>query len=175
MPSSYWSHSCLRAGALSDSPTCPYCGAEGSFVRWSLRMHEAMARYQYLYGLVPVGRHKRLANQLFSSSRRDCGRCGGEGVLTVDESSWLMCRDCEGTGGFWTISEDEVEAIRARILAGFPDAGDSGRPTAFLSGPLIQNLRTGEMLGPPKRGDEGPGAASPPGSGDGEAETGGSS
>jgi hypothetical protein len=169
MPAPYCFHPCLGAGVRSASPTCPDCGAEGSFVGWSRRMHEGMALYQYLYGLVPIGPHRPLARELFRSSRKGCVRCGGEGIVTVDESSWLMCWECEGTGGFWTISEEEVEVLRFQVLSEFPEAGARAGPTGFLSGPLIQNLETGEIVGSPDGDDGERDARRPPGLGSAEA------
>lgn len=167
-----WYHPCLGTGTLTSSTTCPDCGAQGTFVGWFRKMHEGMALYQYLYGLMPIGPHRPMADRLFGSGRRACDRCDGEGLLTVDESSWLMCFQCEGSGGFWTISEEAVQEIRARILSEFPDAGSVSAPTSFLSGPFTRNLRTGESPDAREGREEDPDALSPRGSESDEAESG---
>jgi hypothetical protein len=112
-------------------------------------MHEAMSRYQHVYGLRPIGPHRHFADRVLGRLRRLCHRCRRRGVITMDENQWLACSDCGGTGGIWARPPDEVEAARRRVLERFPEAaaGPIGR---FLGVPLAQRLATGEMvsLGP---------------------------
>ena len=44
------------------SPFCSRCGGSGDYDGWHYRMHEAMARYQSLYGLKPIGAHRNKFN-----------------------------------------------------------------------------------------------------------------
>lgn len=156
MPYAAWSHPCHGGNGLYGSPTCRVCGGQGKFAEWRLSMHEDMARYQYVYGLRPVGPHRPLANRLFRGTRRGCNGCGGEGLRWRDQSAWAVCADCEGTGGFWALSPEEVERIRRRIVSEYPGAEASENAPHFLSGSVIQDLKSGEMLniGSPPRGEE---------------------
>jgi hypothetical protein len=119
--------------------------APGHFGGWLLTTDESKACYQYVYGLAPTGPHRPLADRLFESTRRGCEACGTHGVLARSETRWRPCLACEGTGGFWEISSEAVEAIRARVLEEFPEAAAPSRPIRFLGGTLVQNLRTGLM------------------------------
>lgn len=109
-------------------------------------MHEAMARYQYVYGLKPVGPHRREADRILRALRTRCDSCDGEGLRWHDDSDWRRCPSCEGTGGFWSYSSDIVEAARSEILDRYPEAAAPRGPLRFLSGALVYDLREGVIL-----------------------------
>lgn len=145
MPRPYWIHTCCDDKRSTASPLCDECGTAGLFAGWSLGMHEAMARFQYTYGLTPVGPHRQMASQLFENARSECEQCGGEGILSLDADAWRPCGACEGTGGLWRICDDAKEAIRRRIISEYP-AAEASSNIAFLAGSLAQDLSTGRMV-----------------------------
>ena len=87
-----------------------------------------------------------MADRLFKHCRRSCHACAGSGLASLSDRAWGLCPHCEGTGGFWEIPAQRVEAIRNEILQAFPEAG---APTdlQFLSGVLVQDLSTGRIVG----------------------------
>ena len=109
-------------------------------------MHEAMARYQYVYGLKPLGPHRDMADQLLTLLRENCPRCQGHSILTIDRGAWRICPVCEGTGGTW-VGAEAKNAAYAWILERFPDAAASEAPSAFIGGPLIHDLANNRMIG----------------------------
>jgi hypothetical protein len=166
MPSPQWEHDCGHAAVLRTEPRCRACGRSGTFVGWGLSIHEAMARYQYVYGLKPVGHHRGMADAALGGMRSPCERCSGLGVLTIDEHGWSLCPQCEGTGGFWTRPEAEVDAIRRTVLESFPHAEPSRALPGFLSVTLLHDLARGEMVAGERPPETKPGASQ------GEADTG---
>lgn len=141
--------SCSRSSTayLTGRPRCSTCGVSHEFVRWDLVRHEDMARYQYVTGFKPIGPHRPMTDSvLVKSHRKPCDRCHGRGLLTVDRDRWRGCPACEGTGGFWTSSEDELEAARARIRAAYPDAYVKHPTPRFLGGNLARSMGTGEVI-----------------------------
>ena len=117
MPYRLWRHVCQRPEVATASPDCQICGAHGVFAGWRLSTAEADRLYRYVYELPPTGPHRSLADRLLTPMRTPCIRCRGEGVLTVDVSSWSACPTCEGTGEIWNRSVEEVEAVRRQVLA----------------------------------------------------------
>ncbi len=107
---------------VEGSPQCATCGGRGAFDAWRLSMWEAARVYHYVYGLNPIGPHRALADRLFRGMRDPCVRCGGRAVLTLDERRWRACLTCEGTGGVWNRSPDEVGAVWRQIVARWPGA-----------------------------------------------------
>lgn len=73
-------------------------------------MHEAMARYQTVYGLKPIGPHRKLADELFGGVSTECEACGGGGV--VGQADWRRRDTCQGRGVLFTRSPAEIDAIR---------------------------------------------------------------
>jgi hypothetical protein len=147
MPMRYWEHDCAGSQRMHAVPQCDTCGVTGKFLGWRFTRFEAMACEQYVYRLKPMGRHRRRAHDLLYPLRRRCGRCSGYGLLDVEgDRSWRVCPECEGTGGFWTVGDEEVEAARALILSEFPDAA-APAPRAFIGVPLVHSLRTNVVLG----------------------------
>jgi hypothetical protein len=74
MPQRMWDHSHCCGAFQSGSPECNDGGTRGRFTGWHLTMHESMARYQYVYGLKPIGPHRRLADELLTPLRVKCPR-----------------------------------------------------------------------------------------------------
>lgn len=90
-------------------------------------MHRAMARYQALYGLKPVGPHRHLAASLLNNITEPCTTCGGTGLYgTYGSLGWRVCPTCRGFGEAYRISLDELEALRQKVLAQYPDAAPEG-------------------------------------------------
>src|SRR5437879_2893236 len=98
MPYTSWEHSCAGTVVTVSDAICGRCGKEGQFVGWRFRRLEAMARYQYITGVKPIGPHRKLADQLLYALRAVCSRCGGVGLITIDSARWVGCAACEGTG-----------------------------------------------------------------------------
>lgn len=128
MPNQYWHHACERCDALEGGRTCRRCGADGTFSHWGLSMWESAAIYRYVYELNPIGPHRPLANALLGSIRHQCVGCRGRAIVSVSETEWRWCGDCEGTGGVWTRETEEIEAVRCEVLARWPDAGLTWSP-----------------------------------------------
>jgi hypothetical protein len=145
MPTPYWRHYCRDREVVESHPVCGACGESGTFDGWHLRMHEAMARYQYVFGLKPIGAHRRFADELLGSLRTTCPTCAGNSVVSAG-TMWRACTTCEGTGGFWTCSDGEVSAARAEVLRIHPGT-EALRPAAFIGVPLIHDLRGGVVVG----------------------------
>lgn len=105
------------------TPACAACGDVGVFDGWSLSMWEAMAVYRYVYDLNPMGPHRPFADRLFAGMRDTCTRCMGRTVLTFDDGqAWSTCPACEGTGGIWNCSVEDVAAARQAVLTRWPGA-----------------------------------------------------
>jgi hypothetical protein len=105
------------------TPFCRRCGGPGEYDGWHYRMHEAMARYQSLYGLKPIGPHRRMADELFNDVKVKCEACGGRGLRDVNGgASWEHCGVCRGLGILFTGPATEIAEIRSRVLDVFPDA-----------------------------------------------------
>jgi hypothetical protein len=138
---------CPREITYSPEAQCPRCRRRRAFRGWRLTMYEAMARYQYVYGLKPIGPHRPLADRLLTPLRLACPRCDAIGVTRHDDGSgWRLCPDCEGTGGAWIGAEEDLQAAYAQILAAFPESAAPEAPPAFLTGPLAYDEATGLMI-----------------------------
>jgi hypothetical protein len=86
-------------------------------------MHRAMAHYQALCGLKPVGPHRHLAASLLKNITEPCTTCGGTGLHgTYGNLGWRICPTCHGFGEVYRISLDELGALRQKVLAQYPDA-----------------------------------------------------
>lgn len=131
---------------LVNWPECQTCGALHEFAGWFRFSNETMAAYQYAYGLKPVGPHRALANQLLDPSRAWCPECYGSGIHTDDINRWHMCSSCEGTGGHWTCTQEQLEALRRQVLEQFPEAAVTRAPTNLASPGLAQNLQDGTIV-----------------------------
>ena len=132
MPNQYWHHACERCDVREGGRACRRCGADGAFAYWSLSMFESAAVYRYVYELNPFGPHRKLASALLESIRIRCVRCAGRTILTVDENTWRTCPECEGTGGVWNRSIEDVEAMRRRVIESWPASAMPWRPTRII-------------------------------------------
>ena len=122
MPNQYWRHVCDRCDALEGGRACRRCGADGTFSHWGLSMWESAAVYRYVYELNPFGSHRPLSNALLNPMREHCVGCGGRAIVSVGETEWQWCGDCEGTGGVWIRALEEVEAAKQAVLNEYPAA-----------------------------------------------------
>ncbi|MEE9230478.1 MAG: hypothetical protein V3U86_07205 [Acidobacteriota bacterium] len=110
-------------------------------------MHESMACFQYVYGIKPLGPHRKMADPLFGGMRTGCERCSGRGLLNVEGgASWRGCPVCEGTGGHWNRPLDEVDAALVRVLEEFPDAEAPKSTINFMSSVVIYDLGNNVMI-----------------------------
>ena len=128
------------------SPVCRICGAVFEFDSWQLSMHEAMARYQVVYGLKPIGRHRKRAHAVLGSKWANCGECDGDGIHTISIDLWEPCRACEGMGGRWLCSRKKVRKARQAVLRSYPEAAASVVVKNFMDAPLAHHLKSGEMV-----------------------------
>jgi hypothetical protein len=145
MPYRMWGHSLCCGTFQTNSPECNDGQRRGVYAGWHFSMYESMARYQYIYGLKPLGPHRGLTDQLLSPLRVDCPRCGHAGLLDLNEGERCRaCPVCEGTGGSWGAPDDVVKAIRESILEAFPDA--AAPPVCFLGGPLALKVPENVMI-----------------------------
>jgi hypothetical protein len=138
MPQQMWQHTCSANESLlrMGTPICRTCGRTGDYDGWHPKSHEAMAQYQTGYRLKPRGRHRRMADELFTSVRVQCEACTGRGLREkVDGTSWQSCAVCRGLGLLLTKAVDNIEPLRRRVLAVYPDAAADPVP-AFFTGPL---------------------------------------
>jgi hypothetical protein len=128
MPRPMWKHTCSKNGSTHwmGTPKCRTCQQPGAYDGWQPTTHEAMAQYQTLYRLKPVGGHRRMTDELFASVRARCEACRGHGVRdNADRRSWQMCTACRGLGSVFIKPAAEVEELRGRVLAAHPDAAAS--------------------------------------------------
>lgn len=146
MPFPFWYHVCGEGGVYTTGPVCESCGAQGTFAGWKLSVDQDMGRYQYVYGLKPMGPHRQVADERLGALRVTCTRCEGQGILTIDGGRrWRICPVCEGTGGFWTVPDEDVQRAREEVLVTYPDAGARPLP-GFLNVVLVRDLAHGDMI-----------------------------
>ncbi len=149
MPQKMWKHTCPDGRGhfvAMGSPFCSRCGGSGEYDGWHYRMHEAMARYQSLYGLKPIGAHRRMAGELFNDVKIQCEACGGPGLRDVNNgASWERCVSCRGLGILFTKPAAEIAAIRRRVLDAFPDAAADPIPE-FATALLAYDLSQGRIV-----------------------------
>lgn len=148
MPQQMWKHTCPNSelSSLMGSPVCGSCAGAGQYDGWHLRMHEAMARYQTRYRLKPIGPHRRMTDALFASAHATCQACEGRGLRdAADRRSWQRCSTCRGLGSYFTKSENEIEALRRRVLAVYPDAAAHAVP-GFFAGPVVFDCANQEVV-----------------------------
>jgi len=149
MAQEMWIPKCGHVGAVTRTatPECEICGQEHQFDGWYLTMHERMAVYQYVYGLKPIGPHRPLADDVLAGKREPCRSCDGRGIVTLRRADhWALCATCEGTGGHWNCSPEELEALRRRVIEDFPDSGVDAGPHRFVSPGLVHDLGTGTIV-----------------------------
>jgi hypothetical protein len=132
MPQRYWRHTCQGIETLRTTARCPACGERAEFDGWRYGLEEAMAVYQYVTGLKPIGPHRDMADGCLAGMREPCEHCDGRGLLTVSGTVYAQCPACEATGGVWTRPFEEVEAVLGQVLAFYPDAAVAQSPGSFL-------------------------------------------
>jgi hypothetical protein len=110
-------------------------------------MFRAMARYQAIKGLKPVGLHRPLADSLLKDITCKCATCGGTGLCgTYGGLGWKICPACHGFGETYSITLDELQALRQQVLDRYPDAAPPGwAPGRPISCP-IQEMAPGRMV-----------------------------
>jgi hypothetical protein len=162
MPRPWWKHTCSNGSLYwMGTPTCGTCQQSGEYDGWQPTMHEAMAQYQTLYRLKPMGPHRRLTKELFASAKAKCQSCNGHGLRdSADRRSWHVCKACRGLGSVFTRPADEIEALRDRVLAAHPDAAANPVRSIF-AGPVVFAEATQEVIGVSHLGTVGSGASAP--------------
>ena len=138
MPRPNWTHTCTKTGRTRNDWKpfrCWRCLGQAEFSGWSNSVVEMMGGYQRLYGLVCIGPHRRLADEVFAGAFVDCAACGGSGVRDGGAHRfWTACEACDGLGLRPAVSEEDVERRRAIVLAAFPGAArPRGRQRACAS------------------------------------------
>jgi len=149
MPRPIWDHRCRKSGSRywMGTLTCGTCRQPDKDDGWQPTMHEAMAQYQTLYRLKPIGRHRRKTDKLFASVTAKCEACRGHGLRNSEDSrGWLVCNACRGLGSIFTSPAHEIEALRGRVLAAHPEAGANPVRNLF-AGPVIFAEATQQVIG----------------------------
>jgi len=125
-------------------------------------MYEAMARYQSKYGLKPIGPHRKMADELLGSLNEKCKVCDGRGLRNMARgSSWRVCEACRGFGSFFTRPAYEIQALRRRVLAAYPDAAAEPVPNFFTGEPAL-SLADQKMIDLSSERAQGADPAAPP-------------
>jgi len=108
---------------------------------------QAMARYQAIEGLKPVGPHRHLANSLLKNITCKCSTCDGTGLYgTYGGMGWRICTACHGLGETYRITVGELQALRQKVLDRYPDAAPPDwTPGHPISCP-IQEIATSLMI-----------------------------
>jgi hypothetical protein len=137
MPHPNWTHTCRKTGRTrSDWKPfrCWRCFGQAEFAGWSSSVVEMMGAYQREHGLICMGPHRPLADQVFAGAFTRCDACGGSGYRDdIAHRSWAACAACDGVGRRPTVSEEDIERRRAIVLAAFPGAArPRGRQRASL-------------------------------------------
>jgi len=159
MPLRMWEHLCCdpTPGALSSSEPCLRCGKPGKFAGWHHSKHEAMAIYQNMHGLKPIGPHRPLADTLFGEFRAKCLPCSGTGSFDLDFGrGFRICRDCDGAGYRFELNDEETGALRQRVLESYPDAAVNARIADVHSAILAFNWATNTVEAVSRSNPKGP-------------------
>jgi hypothetical protein len=148
MPLKFWKHQCPGRSPhwTADSTPCG-CGNPKVYDGWHNSRFEAMAWYQKRHGLKPIGSHRALADRLFKGASAVCTACSGRGYFDAAGGiSFEPCDKCCGAGHSLTISADRHSALRAQVLAMFPDAcARSNLPDPAFS-TMVHDLDSGEIV-----------------------------
>ena len=164
MPQKMWKHRCPKGGgglSWSGSPGCSTCGEPGEYDGWHPGMYEAMARYQSKYGLKPIGPHRTMADELLGSLNEKCKPCDGRGLRDTATGNWQVCAACRGFGYFFTRPAYEIQALRRRVLAAYPDAAAEPVPNFFTGEPAL-SLADQKMVDLSSESAQGADPAAPP-------------
>ena len=115
-----WFHKCKELGEVGlRVEVCPHCGKRGRFDGWSPSMVEAWCDYQRRTGMKVLGPHRPLTDKLLEPHVSNCSRCGGGGIV---RTRGTRCPTCKGVGYVADCSQEELEMIRRKILAKYPNA-----------------------------------------------------
>ncbi len=151
MPQKFWKHQCPgRSPYLVGSPRACACGGPMIYDGWHSGKSEAMAWFQKMHGLKPVGPHRPLHGRLVAGTTTSCDACAGRGYFDAANGlTFAVCSQCDGAGYRSTISAEQRAALRAQVIAEFPEAAarsDLPHP-AFST--IMQDLSRGEMIAIP--------------------------
>lgn len=101
---------------MSEHVYSPYAQPRGGIA--------ARAQYQSLFGFKSQGPHASLVKQLVGPVVCTCPTCGGTGLNgTYGDLGWRACPTCHRLGSAYTVSLEELEALRQQVLAQYPDSG----------------------------------------------------
>ncbi len=157
MPHPNWTHTCKKTGRTKSDWQpfrCWRCFGQAEFAGWSNSVVEMMGDYQREHGLICMGPHRPLADQVFAGAFTRCDACGGRGCRDdIAHTSWAACAACDGVGRRPTVSEEDIERRRAIVLAAFPGAArprgrqraSLGRETALASAAAAVSLAAGPL------------------------------
>jgi hypothetical protein len=148
MPQRMWKHNCRDGGtSWFGSPGRCSCGVAYEYDGWFNTRMEAMAWYQRLYGLKPIGPHRPLADKVLSRADRSCRKCSGRGYRDVlNGESYDVCTSCHGAGRSLVISDEELARLRSIILDKYPEAGAPSAIADPQTGVVLHDLDKGEMI-----------------------------
>ena len=122
LPQPRWRHPCCDATGVSNRLMhCSKCGKRGEYAGRNFHMHVLMGRFRETYGVMPTGPHRRLADALLFPLRTKCKACEGVGYVG-DEYTCRRCRVCDGSGGHWTGTNQEIRAAYQHLLTIHPHA-----------------------------------------------------
>jgi len=126
MPNRFWVHHCAKwqGGTVRRGvEICPDCGQRGEYDGWGNSMIEDMGSYQRSHGILPIGPHRAMADELFRNLWKPCPTCNGKGWIDINHGERCeICLECENGGYIFAGSKEEFETIRKQILAAFPGA-----------------------------------------------------
>lgn len=143
MPAKRYIHNCNCDSESPFAESCWNCGEPGAYVGWEGVRFDKMAAYAREHGLKPIGLHRKLADEIFDGVFLTCGRCGGRAYLAGDADNFRPCDACSACGVVFAVPLEEVAALRARVIAVFPDAAHEPPP---VEGPFILANATGTMI-----------------------------
>ena len=114
---------------------------------WGNSRFEAMAWHQKSHGLKPIGPHRMLENRMFAGTSKGCESCSARGYFDAPGGrTFEVCPKCEGAGYLSTVTEETRSALRAEVLAEFPEAeAPSDLPNPAFS-VIIQDLERNVMI-----------------------------
>lgn len=124
MPHKMWKHQCKDGPTVAmGTEICPDCGTRGEYDGWWYSRIDAMSQYQKRTGLKPIGPHRPMADDLLERHMKMCEQCNGRGLLDINNGeNYESCPLCQGIGCLFDGSLEQLESLRRRILASYPDA-----------------------------------------------------
>lgn len=120
----FWKHKCKGGGEIGlGVEICPTCGKRGTYDGWHYSVIEFMGAYTRRTGLKPYGTHRALADELIESRMKTCPQCNGRGVIDINNGeSCTRCSMCNGDLSIFDGSQEELEALRQKVLRVYPYA-----------------------------------------------------